>query len=115
MVGVKMKLLYGLLCLFTVIQCNQGQRLKFLLVTESAQQELNNKFAEGLKTVQDSSSGTVLELKTINFTRKYADDAYTDLCAMLSSDSFTAIIDMAWGGWIKVKNRKLTEVITLGV
>lgn len=81
--------------------CN-GQTIKFLVVTESAQQELNNKFSEGLKSVQDANPGVLLDMSKINFTRKFADDAYADLCSLLQSSPYTAIIDMAWGGWIKV-------------
>ena len=40
-------------------------------------------------------------MATINFTRKFAEDAYQDLCNRLQSDSFGVIVDMAWGGWIK--------------
>ena len=41
-------------------------------------------------------------MKTINFTRKFSEDAYTELCNVLQSDRFVAIIDLTWGGWIKV-------------
>ena len=73
-----------------------------MVVSESAQQELNNKFSEGLKTVQDSNPGAIFEMETINFTRKFSEDAYTELCSILQKDNFVAIIDLAWGGWIKV-------------
>ena len=43
-----------------------------------------------------------MEMKTINFTRKFSEDAYTELCNVLQSDRFVAIIDLTWGGWIKV-------------
>ena len=77
--------------------------MRFLVVTESAQPELNLKFSEGLKSVQDSNPGSVLDIDTVNFTRKFADDAHTELCNKLQSGTYTGIIDMAWGGWIKVK------------
>ncbi len=80
----------------------EAQNVRFLLVTESAQQELNAKFSDGLKEVQDANSGSSFDFNTVNFTRKFADDAYTDLCNQLGTGTFTAIIDMAWGGWIKV-------------
>ena len=80
----------------------KGQNVKFLVVTESAQPQLNSNFSQGLKSVQDSNAGSNLDMDFISFTRKFADDAYTDLCNKLQSDTYTAIIDMAWGGWIKV-------------
>ena len=73
-----------------------------MVVSESAQQELNNKFSEGLKAVQDSNPEAVFEMEKINFTRKFSEDAYTELCSILQKDNFVAIIDLAWGGWIKV-------------
>lgn len=79
----------------------QGQSFKFLLVTESAQPELNSKFTDGLKIVQDENPGSIFEVEAINFTRKFAESAYEDLCSILNTNTFTAIIDMAWGGWIK--------------
>ena len=80
----------------------QGQQVKFLLITESAQPGLNSKFTEGLKVVQDANPGAVLEIETVNFTRRLAEDAYQDFCNILQSRGpLTAVIDMAWGGWIK--------------
>ena len=87
----------------------QGQNVKFLVVTESAQPELNAKFTQGLKTIQDSNPGTVLDIDNVNFTRKFADDAYTELCNKLQSGTYTAIIDMAWGGWIKVIKKFIND------
>lgn len=93
-------LLTWLLASYLFSSC-QGQTIKFLLVTESAQPELNSKFTDGLKQVQDTNAGSTFEVEAINFTRKFADTAYEDLCSILNSNTFTAVIDMAWGGWIK--------------
>ena len=57
-----------------------GQTINFLLVAESAQPSLTTKFTNGLKIVQDSNPGSLFEVTTINFTRKYAEDAYQDMC-----------------------------------
>lgn len=85
------------------LEHTHGQTIKFLVVTESAQQDLNAKFSEGLKSVQDANPGFSLDMSKINFTRKFADDAFIELCNLLQSSQYTAIIDMAWGGWIKVQ------------
>ena len=62
-----------------------------------------SKFSNGLKVAEDLNPGVVLEMKNINFTRKFSEDAQTELCNVLKSDRFVAIIDMTWGGWIKVR------------
>ena len=95
-----------LVALVGIFDFGRSQNVKFLVVTESAQPQLTSNFTEGLKQVQDSNPGVILDINTISFTRRLADDAYIELCSKLQSDTYTAIIDMAWGGWIKVNNTK---------
>ena len=70
---------YLLILNFFNINC-QGQIVNFLLVAESAQPSLTSKFTNGLKYVQDNNPGFQFEVVTVNFTRKYAEDAYQDMC-----------------------------------
>ena len=90
------------LIIFATVSFVRGQTLRFVVVTESAQQELNSKFSNGLKEAEDSNPGSRLEMKTLNFTRKFSEDVHNELCNVLQSGSYSAIIDMTWGGWIKV-------------
>ena len=83
----------------------QNKGIKFILVTESAQPELNSKFSNGLKAVQDQNPDFRFEIASINFTRKYADDAYAEFCSLLQSQAFAAVIDLTWGGWIKGRKK----------
>ena len=94
--------LYLIIFAIVFLQLVRGQTLRFVVVTESAQQELNSKFSNGLKEAEDSNPGSRLEMKTLNFTRKFSEDVHNELCNVLQSGSYSAIIDMTWGGWIKV-------------
>ena len=73
---------------------------KLLLITESVQSHLNNKFEEGIKRVQDST-GDVFDIDPIVFKRKESDARHTDMCSKLADGTYSAVVDMAWGGWIK--------------
>ena len=89
----------ALLLLLCALPTTRAQ-IKFLLVTESAQQELNERFGDGLSAAEASTDDT-FTFEWVNFTRKTADEAHTEMCAKLRSGEFSAVIDMAWGGWIK--------------
>ena len=80
MLGKMVYLKYLLILNLLNIKCSKGQTINFLLVAESAQPSLTTKFTNGLKIVQDSNPGSLFEVTTINFTRKYAEDAYQDMC-----------------------------------
>ena len=74
--------------------------INFLLITESAQQELNERFKEGFKSVEEDT-GETFDFTAVNFTRRTSDDHYEEMCLGLGSGDFSAVVDMAWGGWIK--------------
>ena len=80
MLGKMVYLKYLLILNLLNIKCSKGQTINFLLVAESAQPSLTTKFTNGLKIVQDSNPGSLFEVTAINFTRKYAEDAYQDMC-----------------------------------
>ena len=78
----------------------QAQDVKFLLVTESTQGNLVQAFTDGMKMVE-TSSGKTFEVDNIEFERKKSDEKYQDMCTKLKTGTFSAVVDMAWGGWIK--------------
>ena len=80
MPGKMVYLKYLLILNLLNIRFSKGQTINFLLVAESAQPSLTTKFTNGLKIVQESNPGSLFEVTTINFTRKYAEDAYQDMC-----------------------------------
>ena len=86
--------------LLTLTSGLHGQDIKFLLVTESTQSHLNDKFSEGFKRVESATSDT-FTFESISFKRKDSDVAHTDMCQMLETGAYSAVVDMAWGGWIK--------------
>ena len=91
----------GILIFISGPSVTQGQAdIKFLLVTESVQSHLNDKFSDGFKKVESSTSDT-FTFEAISFKRKDSDAAHTEMCQMLQTGEYSAVIDMAWGGWIK--------------
>ena len=75
-------------------------QIKFLVVTEKLQPAMNARFSEGLTAAQDAT-GETFEMVNIEFERKNSDAAYEEMCNELGSGEFSAVVDMAWGGWIK--------------
>ncbi len=58
------------------------------------------RFEEGFTSVE-SNTGETFDFSRIDFTRKTSDEHYQELCLRLGSGDYSAVVDMAWGGWIK--------------
>lgn len=75
-------------------------QIKFLVVTEDAQPEMNQRFADGLQAAQ-TETGEAFDMFDIKFARKTADAAHEEMCTELKSGDFSAVVDLSWGGWIR--------------
>ena len=58
------------------------------------------RFSSGLKDAE-SSTGETFSITPMSFRRNESDARYEDLCAQLETGQFSAVVDLAWGGWIK--------------
>ena len=58
------------------------------------------RFKEGF-VAAEATTGEQFDFDAVNFTRKSSDVHYEEMCGLLSSGDYSAVVDMAWGGWIK--------------
>ncbi len=87
----------------------RAQKTEVLIITETAS-PMNDDFMAGLKMAQDETSEP-FDYTPVNFERKLSDTAYTDMCKELEKGSYSAVVDLTWGGWIK--GRKTANELAL--
>ena len=68
------------------------------------QSELQNKFASGIAKAQSANSGYKFEMVPIKVARDDEDgNSFNNTCDVAKSQSFSAIVDLTWGGWHEMK------------
>ena len=86
------------------LQAAVAQKINVLLITESASQDMNTEFKDGLTAAEAdlaSTTGDTFDYVSISFDRKMSDRVHTDMCSQLLQGQFSAVVDLTWGGWIK--------------
>ena len=81
---------------FFVFFCNDSTHLIF-------QAELQSKFASGIAKAQSGNSGYKFEMVPVKVDRDVKGPFYNDTCNVAKSQSFSAIVDLTWGGWHEFK------------
>ena len=67
------------------------------------QAELQSKFASGIAKAQSGNSGYKFEMVPVKVDRDVKGPFYNDTCNVAKSQSFSAIVDLTWGGWHEFK------------
>ena len=65
--------------------------------------ELKGKFSEGLSKAQSDNSGFRFDVVSAQVNRDDEVASFNSTCDVGSSQSFSAVIDMTWGGWEEMK------------
>lgn len=91
---------YGISLLLLIILGSSVQGIDVILVVESTQKNLTKVFDKKFPEVETLTQKK-FSYELIEFQRSKSDDIYADLCTLLASGKYSAVIDMAWGGWIK--------------
>ena len=64
---------------------------------------MQSKFASGIAKAQSGNSGYKFEMVPVKVDRDVKGPFYNDTCNVAKSQSFSAIVDLTWGGWHEFK------------
>ena len=64
---------------------------------------MKGKFSEGLSKAQSDNSGFRFDVVSAQVNRDDEVASFNSTCDVGSSQSFSAVIDMTWGGWEEMK------------
>ncbi len=79
---------------------------KVLLVHEANQQNMINKFGDGLKASENANSGLSVTFDPLQIDREDYDGQVNKTCDKMATESgaYSAIVDLTWDGWAAMRD-----------
>ncbi len=98
----KLSLVFGLFCYLHLAQAQKSGKF-LLLVEQNSQVDLINKFGQGLSGAEADNAGFTFEMLALKVDREDEENSLSSACNVAGSETFSAFIDLTWGGWEDMK------------
>ena len=99
-------LLQWALSLWLIVGFALTADVEYILLIEKdqpSQLSLVQSFTDGMSQFQQQNGQLTFNVKKVEYDRDFEEESLTSFCDVAEGQSFTAVLDMTWGGWSEVE------------